>query len=219
MTTTTTTAIPERITAEHYQMQSSRGNRTYNLIYNFELQRWVCDCPDVRINKNTACKHRRRLVDWIASERGGNADFLLVQREATAIADSPQEPAPIATAITETTIYGMMDAIMKAEITIKTQGDRIACLEYDLQSSNKGFQATIAEQGDRIDNLENIIVQLVQQIALTQSQLQTAEALIAAKPTAKPTAKREPKKSQDQLDWEEYERDPAAWRAKQKGNN
>src|SRR5579863_4120486 len=113
---TSTNAIPERISAEHYQIESSKGDRKYDLVFDADRGRWMCNCPDVRRNFNDNCKHRRRLVAWIAEQESRS----LVQREATLIAEQPEEPV-ITIEITNAQIYGMMSAIVEAEMTIKRQ--------------------------------------------------------------------------------------------------
>lgn len=87
--TTTTNAVPTRLSAEHYEMKSETQNRTYDLTFvsNEAKPRWSCNCPDVRYNGNDNCKHVRRLRGWIAEQMSSSQ----VQQQATAIvaADAP----------------------------------------------------------------------------------------------------------------------------------
>ena len=86
---TETTATPNRLSATHYQIESATQHRTYDLIYNYEIKKWVCNCPDTRHNHNPRCKHRRRLNAWIAEQMTASK----AQAQATAILEkaTPQQ--------------------------------------------------------------------------------------------------------------------------------
>ena len=91
MAITFTSAIPERIDAEHYTMQSETKKRTYNLEYDRLTRRWGCDCPDVKHNKNINCKHVRRLREWIKEQRELQNGASPAEAQAIAVSEVAQE--------------------------------------------------------------------------------------------------------------------------------
>src|SRR5437763_16737375 len=84
---TATNATPFRIDAEHYQIESQskdRLGRIYELIFDHELRRWTCNCPDSRKNNNPRCKHVRRLAEWIREQE---ANEQRIQAQAAAVVE------------------------------------------------------------------------------------------------------------------------------------
>jgi len=212
-TLTTTNAVPKRINAEHYEIASEstgRLGKVYDLVFDPVVKRWICNCNDATKNHNPDCKHRRRLTAWIAEQEQSS----LVQAQATQIAEQVEEPV-IEVRITNSTLYGLMAAVVEAEGTIKRQGNRIECLEYDVRAMQQVHQAAMAQQDHHIELLERMLAQSFQQLALMQSQIVALENRKAERPTQTPRTPKAPTEEEmERMAWEEFERDPDAGRRK-----
>jgi hypothetical protein len=69
-TTTNTEIIPQRIEADHYQVPSfTTIDKIYNQKYDYDLKRWICDCPDTEKRHNINCKHVIILRTFIKREK------------------------------------------------------------------------------------------------------------------------------------------------------
>jgi hypothetical protein len=75
---TSTMETPFRISSHQYTIRSSKGDRSYDLIFDETRRRWICNCPDARDpqaenhyvgNSNPNCKHVRRLREYIAQAK------------------------------------------------------------------------------------------------------------------------------------------------------
>lgn len=145
---TTTDKTPIRVTAEHYQMESSRKGKEgtfYNLVYNNTTKRWECDCPDAAPQAhnisykigNPNCKHVRRLREYIAEQKALQAGEQPVLAAAQAIADVAQ------------------DTSLRDEIEVLRQELSEACSKiFDLQMIAEDSLNRRAVMLQQIDHLE-----------------------------------------------------------------
>src|SRR5262245_42169136 len=74
---------PIRIAADHYQTPSfTKENKTYNQTYNYEENKWDCDCPAGTYYKYKTCQHVHVVRGWIKKQRESS-----VQQEATEVVE------------------------------------------------------------------------------------------------------------------------------------
>lgn len=221
-TETTTNAVPRRKGTMHYEIDSETQNRVYDLHYSAELKRWICNCPDTRHRNNMNCKHRRRLVSFIKEQmQERNA----IQAQATAIVEAqPVAPEPAAEIIIKNPLA---EIVAQLQAQVASQAEIIRSLkdqiyqdseeEYNLQQTIKDLEYVISDQKIKLlaahqhDTTAIAIQQLTQ--VVKEGMIEMAKAA-ANKPVAEPRLTR--KQREDKEAWEEYERDPEAYRAKQK---
>jgi hypothetical protein len=170
---TTTNAVPVRLTATHYQMASQskeRSGRVYDLIFNHELRRWTCNCPDTRDSHNPRCKHIRQLVAWINEQK--------IQAEATAVLEQAMSDASAASV--EAAACGIEQEYREyapaGEIPgyITEQEERVAALQDRVLAAECEVALT-ADQGERqIKELREQLLEEREQRRVLEEQLQKA---------------------------------------------
>ena len=213
---TTTDAVPVRVTATHYRMDSAnRPGITYDLFFSEERGIWECNCPDVTKNYNDNCKHRRRLKAWIAEQETAS----LVQSQATGIADAAQV-APVITTVSVDRV--LLDKIAHLEALVADQEAAILDLQERLRLAN----SHIYENHTGVEHLNAELYRLKMHgtaeaaaIAELTEVVREAVAELAKKATrtgngnggrGRKAAKGDAPLSKEDLDdkemWEEYER-------------
>jgi hypothetical protein len=163
-----TSKIPARISDERedigyfYKIDSdTHPGRAYELHYDFSARRWRCDCPDVRYNHNSECKHIRAVLRDIRARQ--QAQVLAQAAEVAAAAESEQEqPQPAQEdehyAECLSALLGELEPeetpLARAERHIEILRRRIEGLEENLQQVQDRAAEQIGRLIERVSALE-----------------------------------------------------------------